>query len=452
MLLNKIITTSAIAIFSSFSMADTLPILEATDWGSSHTSYPASNAIDGDTAWSSRWAAHDSGSEVNLVLDLGSIQTVSAVNIAWGRGNESTNKFEIRARSDASNTTWDKIYSGDSQGNTTDFESYDVQDIKARWIRIKVFSNSSGSDWTNITEVNILGSNKNNYGLDASKPPSYNFDLLDWYLSIPVDEGDGYASSIKENALSASYESEFFYTGQDGGMVFYTPVKGVKTSENTKYVRTELREMLRRGDTSKSTSGKENNWAFSSIPNETQSDFGGIDGHLKATLAVNHVTTTTSDSKQVGRIVIGQIHAKNNEPIRLYYHKLPENEKGAIYFAHESSKASGGNESWYNLLGEMVTSEGELNSTSNPSKGVALNEHFTYEIDVVADSLTVTLRQNDIELAKKTVDMSDSGYDDGDNYMYFKAGIYLQDNTSEEDDYAQVTFYELVNEHSNYSY
>ena len=37
-----------------------------------------------------------------------------------------------------------------------------------------------------------------------------------------------------------------------------------------------------------------------------------------ATLAVNHVTTT-GEKYQIGRVIIGQIHAKDDEPVRLYY-------------------------------------------------------------------------------------------------------------------------------------
>ncbi|WP_240352427.1 polysaccharide lyase family 7 protein [Agarivorans sp. Alg241-V36] len=295
------------------------------------------------------------------------------------------------------------------------------------------------------------GTGGGDHNLDASKAPSGNFDLLDWYLSIPVDEGDGYATSVKEVELAASYEDNYFYTGSDGGMVFYTPVKGVTTSSGTKYVRTELREMLRRGNTSYSTSGKDNNWAFSSIPSSSQSAFGGIDGVLDATLAVNHVTTTSSNNEQVGRIVIGQIHAEGNEPIRLYYHKLPGNSNGALYFAHETSKSDGGNETWYNLLGSMVSSNGDLSSTSNPSNGIALNEEFSYTITVNGDSLTAKISQNGSQLASKTINMSGSGYDDSSNYMYFKAGIYLQDNSSNDSDYAKVTFYKLTNTHDNYN-
>ncbi|MCF7352586.1 polysaccharide lyase family 7 protein [Vibrio sp. CK2-1] len=463
----KISSLAALISLSSAANAAQLNIVEASDWGGAHSNYPASKAIDGTTQWESRWAAYDSGSDVNLVLDLGEVKNLNYIKVAWGRGDQLSNRFEIRTLADGSSNTWTKVYSGNSSGSSAQLETYDFDDIQARWVRIKVFDNTAGSDWTNIMEVQAFGDDSSSgsggsgsgsnsggtdFDLDASKAPSSNFDLLDWYLSIPLDEGDGYATSIKENELAASYEDDFFYTGSDGGMVFYTPVKGYKTSENTKYVRTELREMLRRGDTSKSTSGAENNWAFSSISSSDQGDFAGIDGTLKATLAVNHVTTTSSNNEQVGRIVVGQIHAQNNEPIRLYYHKLPNNSKGAIYFAHETSKSDGGDETWYNLLGSMVSSSGSLNSTSNPSDGIELDETFSYDITVNGDDLIVTISQNGSQLAQKTVDMSGSGYDDASNYMYFKAGIYLQDNTSEDDDYAKVTFYELSNTHDNYSH
>ncbi|WP_244875215.1 polysaccharide lyase family 7 protein [Vibrio litoralis] len=454
----KISSLAALISLSSAANAAQLNIVEASDWGGAHSNYPASKAIDGTTQWESRWAAYDSGSEVNLVLDLGEVKNLNYIKVAWGRGDQLSNRFEIRTLANGSSNTWTKVYSGNSSGSSAQLETYDFDDIQARWVRIKVFDNTAGSDWTNIMEVQAFGddsssgSGGSDFDLDASKAPSSNFDLLDWYLSIPLDEGDGYATSIKENELAASYEDDFFYTGSDGGMVFYTPVKGYKTSENTKYVRTELREMLRRGDTSKSTSGAENNWAFSSISSSDQGDFAGIDGTLKATLAVNHVTTTSSNNEQVGRIVVGQIHAQNNEPIRLYYHKLPNNSKGAIYFAHETSKSDGGDETWYNLLGSMVSSSGSLNSTSNPSDGIELDETFSYDITVNGDDLIVTISQNGSQLAQKTVDMPGSGYDDASNYMYFKAGIYLQDNTSEDDDYAKVTFYELSNTHDNYNH
>jgi poly(beta-D-mannuronate) lyase len=296
--------------------------------------------------------------------------------------------------------------------------------------------------------------------------------LIDWYLSIPTDDDDnGKADSIKESALSAGYEDDYFYTGSDGAMVFKCPVEGYKTSSTTTYTRVELREMLRRGDTSIATdydadedadgNGRLNNFAFSSIDDDDEAEFGGIDGVLSVTLAVNHVTTTNSDEEHVGRIVIGQIHAADNEPVRLYYHKLPGNTNGAIYLAHETAKSGTDAEYWYNLLGDMIVdghedeNGGDLNDTSNPESGIPLDEAFSYSITASGDSLTVTISQDGTQLATKTVDMSDSGYNDSENYMFFKAGIYLQDKVdagSDEDDYGQISIYEMTNTHDNYDY
>ncbi|NLS13435.1 hypothetical protein HGP28_11075 [Vibrio sp. SM6] len=461
--IKKAVNFTLLMCMSSVATAAQLSIQSASDWGGAASKYPASNAIDGSTAWASRWAASNGSSE-NLVLDLGSAQSVTDVAIAWGKGDDRTHRFEVRTSVDGS--SWAKVFAGTSSGKSETYENYDMEDVKARYVRIKVFENSDGDEYTNIKEVRLYGSdsgttppvepgdpNNPDYGLDSSQPPSYNFDLWDWYLSVPTDtDNSGTADSIKEDQLNNGYESQYFYTGTDGGMVFECTVGGYKTSKNTSYTRTELREMLRRGDTSVGTSSAENNWAFSSIPSSSQGEFGGIDGIMNATLAVNRVTTTASSNQQNGRIIIGQIHAEHNEPIRLYYHKLPGNAKGAIYFAHETSKSDGGDETWYNLLGSMVKSNGDLNSTSNPSDGIELDEHFSYQIKVKGDTLSVTLSQAGKELASEEVNMASSGYDDADNYMYFKAGIYLQDKTGDDDDFAKATFYQLTNTHDNYGY
>ena len=43
-----------------------------------------------------------------------------------------------------------------------------------------------------------------------------------------------------------------------------------------------------------------------------------------------------------------------------------------------------------------------------------------------------------------------SGYDVPDEWMYFKAGAYTQNNTGNETDFDQVTFYELETSHNEY--
>ncbi len=283
-------------------------------------------------------------------------------------------------------------------------------------------------------------------GLSPDFPPGRNFKLNDWYLNTPEDGGDGRSKRIAERELVQGYENkDYFYTGEDGGMVFRATVSGSKTSKNTKYTRTELREMLRAGDTSIGTrnedkSPNKNNWVFSSAPPKAQKAAGGVDGTLKATLAVNHVTTT-GEARDVGRVIIGQIHASSDEPIRLHYRKLPHNERGSIYAAHE---ISGGDDQWYEILGS------KSNTATNPIDGIALNEKFSYEIVAKGNELKVSIIKQGVLIGSTIIDMTNSGYDVADDYMYFKAGVYNQNNTGEADDYDQATFYSLENSHGGY--
>lgn len=131
-----------------------LAIATAFDDGSSHSSYPASKAIDGNTAWASRWAA--SGSPVNLTIQLEQTSRVTEVGIAWGQGGSRAYTFEIYARPGTSGS-WTKVFDDVSSGSTAGIEVFDITDIDAQQIRVKTFENTAGTTWTNITEVEIYG-------------------------------------------------------------------------------------------------------------------------------------------------------------------------------------------------------------------------------------------------------------------------------------------------------
>ena len=88
------------------------------------------------------------------------------------------------------------------------------------------------------------------------------------------------------------------------------------------------------------------------------------------------------------------------------------------------------------------------NSASNPTDGIALNEKFTYSIKVVGDLLTVTISREGKDDVVETVNMVNSGFNVGGQYMYFKAGIYHLNNSGNADDYAQATFYKLEKTHT----
>lgn len=299
-----------------------------------------------------------------------------------------------------------------------------------------------GDGISRVLTIIQSGKEPNTGALDLNKAPSENFDLSTWNLSIPEDEGDGTSVDITVAQLNNDYENDkYFYTENDGGMVFKCPIAGFKTSQNTSYTRVEFREMLRGTNTSISTQGvNKNNWVFGTAPTADKNAAFGYDGEMNATVAVNYVTTTGSSS-QVGRVIIGQIHANDDEPIRLYYRKLVNNTLGSIYFAHEPRDGFG-NEQWHEMIGSRSS------SASNPSDGIALNEKFSYTIKVVGDSLTVNIIREGKDDVVKTIDMANSGYNVGGQYMYFKAGVYNQNNSGDDTDYVQATFYALEKEHT----
>ena len=158
--------------------------------GASHRNYPASNAIDGNTAFASRFASRANPDD--LFLDLGSVQDVGAIEIAWGRGDARTYEFEVATR-EQSNDNWTTVISGNSSGNTLDFENYDLSDSQARFIRVRGLSNSAGQAWTNITEVQV-------FGVSASEE-----------LHVTSASGDGHSSFPASNTLDndLSFASRF---------------------------------------------------------------------------------------------------------------------------------------------------------------------------------------------------------------------------------------------------
>ncbi len=282
------------------------------------------------------------------------------------------------------------------------------------------------------------------FGLDPTKEPWENFDLQGWVIDTPVvDDEDGFAERFGENDWDQISDAsrEFFFTHTDGGMRFVNRIDGARTSLNTSFSRSELREMLRRGNTNIATQGvTPNNWALGYQPTNGGA-WGGANGELTATLRVNQVTTT-GVGVHVGRTIIGQIHAEDDEPARLYYRKNPDSELGCVYVEHEIRAAN------IDLEFPIVGDE----ECSNPDVGIALDELFSYEIKNEGEFITVVVRSGDQDgeiIGETTIDMEvlNSGYNRPDEWMYFKAGAYIQNNTGDGDDGDIITFYRLNNTH-----
>lgn len=123
-----------------------------------------------------------------------------------------------------------------------------------------------------------------------------------WYLSVPIDRGNGKATSIYYQAIEnddlTEEERTYFDKNEDGSYTFFTKFTGYTTSgeyplDQKKYCRTELREYWRGNQTTT------DNWSM-----ETGTHL------MESTLKVNHC----DGNKQT---YVAQIHGIKNEALGL---------------------------------------------------------------------------------------------------------------------------------------
>jgi hypothetical protein len=245
--------------------------------------------------------------------------------------------------------------------------------------------------------------------LDPGLPPSQNFDLTHFKLTIPS------GVDILTDVLNNDYTlPSVFYTDlHTGGMVFESKNIAGHT-QNSHYARSELREML---DPNGDTDTDANNWTTAQ---------GGI---MRARLRVDHVSTT-GDSAKYGRVVIGQIHGPDTEVIRLYYTKLPGEATGRIYAGMDD-------------LNDNNTYSPDIVSNKNDA-GIALGQPFNYAISLTGTKLHVHIRTSPTQVYDyyKRIDPGYKGL-----HLYFKAGVYNQNDTGDKADYCQATFFSLTHTH-----
>lgn len=119
-----------------------------------------------------------------------------------------------------------------------------------------------------------------------------------WYLSVPINRGDGNATSIfyqaiENNALTTG-QSEYFYENTDGSYTMFTNFTGFTTSGEAtlnggKYCRTELREFWRGNQTTS------DNWSMGTgihiMETTVKVDF--VEGNGRTIVAQIHGIETT---------------------------------------------------------------------------------------------------------------------------------------------------------------
>lgn len=108
----------------------------------------ARNAVDDDLA--TRWSANGDGQWLNV--DLGSLQTVSKLALAYHQGNVRAGRFDVQLSKDG--VTFTKVAGALTSASTLGRETYDFADASARYVRIVGHGNTT-STFNSITEVDV---------------------------------------------------------------------------------------------------------------------------------------------------------------------------------------------------------------------------------------------------------------------------------------------------------
>ncbi len=349
----------------------------------------ASNAIDGD--FSTRWSEEGTGS--NITVDLGSVQSVTAAQVAWYKGDSRANSFGIATSTDGA--TFNQVFSGSSTGSSTALETYTFVATNAQFLKV-TFQSNTANDWASISEIRgVTGSGSASPTPSPTSSPSSGISLTGWNVTLPVDSsGNDYCnSSSPGHAVQlqpAAFTPPYLVRASNGGLDFFAPACGTPTG-NSGYGRTEL------VDTNVFNTGTSGSHT------------------LAATLTINQVPAN-------GKMVIGQIHGQGSlsaDPYALVYY-----ENGAVYAKVNQQLASGGSYNRYDLL-----------------SGVPIGSAFSYVIhDLGTGQLNFTVKFNGQTQSKNALIPSTwSG-----QTTRFQVGAYNQDsNYSSDTDGGRINFASL---------
>ncbi|WP_159268670.1 polysaccharide lyase family 7 protein [Zhongshania aliphaticivorans] len=238
---------------------------------------------------------------------------------------------------------------------------------------------------------------------EASTPPSENFDLKQWKITLPVSKNYYFGSDDQsaaeilpgENCNTSHYlgqpldsgyqDKNYFYSSSKGAMIFKVPLIGGASTISSKYVRSELRELY--------------NWQ--PCGDDSTANWSSNGSHsLSATLKV--VDYYAEDPQTV----VGQIHAKNSEKALL---KLQWDGPSAALRAIINTDPSHGNP--FSIDMGLIPGSKE----------------WRYLITLENNTLTISVTGDEATVSKSVTFGSQGMSGDWRNHVfYFKAGNYVQ--------------------------
>ena len=108
----------------------------------------ASNVLDGN--FQSRWSSNVAG--VELVLDMGQVNTLTEAHIAFFAGDQRQSYFELLYSTDGVN--YQSLGSFTSSGTSLNLEIFDVSDVNARYVKY-IGNGNSSNGWNSSTEMKL---------------------------------------------------------------------------------------------------------------------------------------------------------------------------------------------------------------------------------------------------------------------------------------------------------
>jgi poly(beta-D-mannuronate) lyase len=222
--------------------------------------------------------------------------------------------------------------------------------------------------------------------------PGTVLNLTNWKLTLPTDgcDSDSWADEVTHPQLSTFKDAVAFYTNSaKTGVVFHARVDGARTSSNTKYPRSELREMKANG--------------------EDRAEWSNASGKGTHVMSMDAAITKTPATKP--EVVAAQIHDASDDVIMI------------------------------RLYGKRLVVDAEDSKVQLPlDENYVLGTRFAVTITAAGGKIRVNYNNG-----ARVVDYQRSG-----SGMYFKAGCYTLSNTTYDSpsEYGEVVIYRLAVSHS----
>ncbi len=123
-----------------------IPIVSYTVSSEPQPENGAANLFDANDA--TKFATDEQGGAVTV--DFGEVKTVKEVKMSFVSGASRQEFFKLEYSTDGVNFT--ECYDGSSSGTTTDYETYSIGSVPARYIRVSFYGNNKGANWVSVKE------------------------------------------------------------------------------------------------------------------------------------------------------------------------------------------------------------------------------------------------------------------------------------------------------------